>query len=220
MESGGMFDGANTVVLYEELALQDVLPVSWRTLARGSWTPRPPRPTASATCGCCRRAMPWTSSARSEAADERLTARRRPHAPGAQGQSAARAGRPAPEHQPPAAAGGSGALQFARGHLAQHRHALTGSRRAGNRGDLSARRAGRAAASCPVVSPASCPTATSRRVLRRSARQWLICWKSWPFGATGAWWPAPASRRAEPNRPPAHGAVTDVTTRACCVMSP
>lgn len=33
MESGGMFDGANTVVLYEELALQDVLPVSWRTLA-------------------------------------------------------------------------------------------------------------------------------------------------------------------------------------------
>ncbi len=28
-----MFDGANTVVLFEELAFQDVLPVSWRTLA-------------------------------------------------------------------------------------------------------------------------------------------------------------------------------------------
>lgn len=27
-----MFDGANTVVLYEELAFQDVLPVTWRTL--------------------------------------------------------------------------------------------------------------------------------------------------------------------------------------------
>jgi hypothetical protein len=28
-----MFDGANTIVLYEELAFQDVLPVSWRALA-------------------------------------------------------------------------------------------------------------------------------------------------------------------------------------------
>jgi len=28
-----MFDGANTIVLYEELAFQDVLPVCWRTLA-------------------------------------------------------------------------------------------------------------------------------------------------------------------------------------------
>lgn len=27
-----MFDGANTIVLYEELAVQDVLPVSWRAL--------------------------------------------------------------------------------------------------------------------------------------------------------------------------------------------
>ena len=27
-----MFDGANTIVLYEELAFQDVLPVTWRTL--------------------------------------------------------------------------------------------------------------------------------------------------------------------------------------------
>jgi hypothetical protein len=27
-----MFDGANTIVLFEELAFQDVLPVSWRTL--------------------------------------------------------------------------------------------------------------------------------------------------------------------------------------------
>ncbi len=27
-----MFDGSNTIVLYEELALQDVLPVIWRTL--------------------------------------------------------------------------------------------------------------------------------------------------------------------------------------------
>jgi len=30
-----MFDGANTVVLYEELALQDVLPVTWRSLSGG-----------------------------------------------------------------------------------------------------------------------------------------------------------------------------------------
>jgi len=27
-----MFDGSNTIVLYEELAFQDVLPVTWRTL--------------------------------------------------------------------------------------------------------------------------------------------------------------------------------------------
>src|SRR5579862_2892021 len=27
-----MFDGANTIVLYEELAFQDVLPVAWRAL--------------------------------------------------------------------------------------------------------------------------------------------------------------------------------------------
>ncbi len=28
-----MYDGADTVVLYEELAFQDVLPVQWRPLA-------------------------------------------------------------------------------------------------------------------------------------------------------------------------------------------
>ncbi len=31
-DTGGMFDGADTVVLYEELAFQDVLPVLWRAL--------------------------------------------------------------------------------------------------------------------------------------------------------------------------------------------
>src|SRR5579863_4561820 len=32
-DNPGMFDGADTVVLYEELAFQDVLPVLWRTSA-------------------------------------------------------------------------------------------------------------------------------------------------------------------------------------------
>src|SRR5579863_5422950 len=32
-DNPGMFDGADTVVLYEELAFQDVLPVLWRASA-------------------------------------------------------------------------------------------------------------------------------------------------------------------------------------------
>ena len=48
-----MFDGADTVVLYEELAFQDVLPVLWRPMVspvdRSSWAA-----SMSATCACCR----------------------------------------------------------------------------------------------------------------------------------------------------------------------
>ncbi len=139
-----MYDGSDTVILFEELAYQDVLPVAWRPLPDQI----DPDLAASYTASNVRVLQACTAlqeQGQVEKADENS-----PHAagfpaPGAEDQPAARRGGAHPRREPAPAAFGGDSLQCAR------RHVSGGGAAAPARGsrlgrDLSARVRGGAAA--------------------------------------------------------------------------
>ena len=87
-----MYEGLDTVVLYEELAYEDVLPVAWKQDARAVRSGahrqlRGPQPARTAGAVRARRARPAREARRE------LAARRGHHAARSEGQPAARHGR-------------------------------------------------------------------------------------------------------------------------------
>ena len=93
-----MYDGSDTVILFEELAYQDVLP--WRGGRCPTRSiPTSPRATPPRTCACCRPHGLAGAGAGREARRE-LPARRGSSAHRAEDQPAAGRGRPHPRRQP------------------------------------------------------------------------------------------------------------------------
>ena len=61
-----MYEGLDTVVLYEELAYEDVLPVAWSRLPEPFDPALDRQLSPTATCACCRPSPRSTNTARSK----------------------------------------------------------------------------------------------------------------------------------------------------------